>query len=621
MNTHAHNSTSTIGPLVAAPTEVEQQGAEFRSFDWSISRRLLGYMWRYPKMQWGIIFLAVIIASINTLAPVVMTETIRRTIEHPEQWTASTGLSPLAGVLIGAGLLAFLAFSYYLIMGERIRSVSRMTERVVYDLRSEIFEHVQRLDMSYFDRTKLGRILSRGTGDVEAVRAAIAEVIPRTLIHSLMMLGLFAVMIIYDWLLALAVLAFAPLLWVANNYFQKRMAWAYRAVQESFSRLTANIAESVSGMRVTQAFARETINDQLFRDLCLLHRRRNMNAARIHGLYIPLFDVTSQLIAVVIIAFGGWRVAEGYMSVSDLIGFLLCTGGFFISIIILAELYNTTLQAMAGGERIFALLDTKPEITDAPDAKPLEPKPRGAHIVFEHVNFSYTPDKPVLNDISFEAAPGQAVALVGHTGSGKTTIVSLIARLYAHNTGRILIDADPIESITLHSLHSQIALVLQDNFLFSGTVMDNIRFGKPDATDEEVFEACRSLGCLDVLERLPDALNTDVGERGSNLSLGQRQLACFARAMISNPRLLMLDEATSAVDTFTEHKIQRALERLMENRTSIIVAHRLSTVRRADLILVIDHARIIERGTHSQLLAQQGHYATLYSEFVRLSTE
>lgn len=621
MSKSATPALDTYTPLVAAPTEAEQRGEEFRAFDWQISRRLLRYMWRYPAMQWGIVAFAVAIATIQTLAPVVMTETIRRTIEHPEKWTQSTGLSPLAGILIGAALLATLALAYYFIMGARIRAVSRMTERVVFDLRAEIFDHVQTLDMAYFDRTKLGRILTRGTGDVNAVRAAIAEVIPRTLIHALMMLGLFIVMLVYDWLLALAVLAFAPALWLANNFFQKRMAWAYRSVQESFSRLTANIAESVSGMRVTQAFSREPVNEALFRDLCIAHRRKNMSAAHIHGLYIPLFDVTSQLIAVVIIAFGGWRVAQGSMGVADLIGFLLCTGGFFLSIIILAELYNTTLQAMAGGERIFALLDSRPAIADTPDATPLERTASGAHIVFENVHFAYTPDKPVLSDISFEAKPGQAVALVGHTGSGKTTIVSLIARLYAHNAGRILIDGKPIESLSLHSLHRQIALVLQDNFLFSGTVIDNIRFGNPEASDDEVVDACRALGCLDVLERLPDGLHTDVGERGSNLSLGQRQLACFARAMVANPRLLMLDEATSAVDTFTEHKIQRALEKLMHNRTSIIVAHRLSTVRRADLILVIDHSRIIERGGHTQLLAQQAHYASLYREFVRLSSE
>jgi ATP-binding cassette subfamily B protein len=331
-------------------------------------------------------------------------------------------------------------------------------------------------------------------------------------------------------------------------------------------------------------------------------------------------------VAVVIITFGGWRVATGRMDVSDLIGFLLCTGGFFLSIVILAELYNTTLQAMAGGERIFALLDTKPNITDPPNGVALAERDErtvrtGARVEFDHVTFGYSPERPVLHDVSFAAEPGSVLALVGHTGSGKTSIVNLIARLYEHQGGRILIDGTPIEHVKLGSLHRQIALVLQDNFLFDGTVAENIRFARPEATDEEVREACAELDCLDVLERLPQGLSSDVGERGGSLSLGQRQLVCFARAMIADPRLLMLDEATSAVDTFTEYRIQRALERLMEGRTCVIVAHRLSTIRRADQILVLEHGHIVERGTHRQLMQGGGRYEALYREFVRLATE
>jgi ATP-binding cassette subfamily B protein len=276
---------------------------------------------------------------------------------------------------------------------------------------------------------------------------------------------------------------------------------------------------------------------------------------------------------------------------------------------------------MAGAERIFALLDTKPRITDAPGAQPLPRTSSGARIEFRNVTFGYTPERPVLHDVSFTAEPGRTIALVGHTGSGKTSIVSLICRLYPHQAGEILIDAQRVDDITLASLHSQTGLVLQDNFLFSGSVMDNIRFARPEATDDDVRAACKALDCLDVFEALPEGLNTDVGERGAGISLGQRQLVTFARAMLADPRILMLDEATSAVDTFTEYRIQLALEKLMLGRTCIVVAHRLSTVRRADQILVLDHGRIIERGTHDQLLAANARYATLYNEFIRLTSE
>lgn len=612
--------------LVIAPTAKEEEGEKYRPIDREISRRLLRYMLRYPRLQTSIVIYAVLLAAMNSATPVVMTETIRRTIEKPDMWTRATGTPPLTGVLVGAGLLLLISLIYFFVMGARLRAVAILAERVVFDIRHDIFDHVQHLDMRFFDKTKVGRILSRGTSDVRAVRIAVAEVIPRTLIHGLMMLGLFGVMVAYDWPLALTIAAIAPILYAVNNVFRRRMGHAYRAVQESFSRITANLAETVSGIRVTQAFAREPMNADMFRALCMRHRAKNMHAARVHGVYIPLFDVASQLVAVVIITFGGWRVATGRMDVSDLIGFLLCTGGFFISIVILAELYNTTLQAMAGGERIFALLDTKAQITDPPDGVTLSGRAEsatrtGARVEFDHVTFGYDPDRPVLHDVSFAAEPGTVLALVGHTGSGKTSIVNLIARLYAHQSGRILIDGTPIETIRLGSLHRQIALVLQDNFLFDGTVADNIRFARPEATDEDVRQACAALDCLDVLERLPHGLSTDVGERGGSLSLGQRQLVCFARAMIADPRLLMLDEATSAVDTFTEYRIQRALERLMEGRTCVIVAHRLSTIRRADQILVLEHGHVVERGTHRQLIRGGGRYEALYREFVRLATE
>lgn len=608
-----------LGSLVVASLPQDEKEAEFRPFRWSIARRLLAYMNRHRALMTRIVVYGLLLSLVNSLVPEAVKQTVALTIEHPEKWTALTGSAPVWGLWAGAGAIFALGLAFYLVMRVRLVAVNAIGERVVYDIRHDLFAHVQTLDMSFFDRTRLGRVLSRGTGDVAAVRSAVVQVIPRTIIHTGMGAFALARMFSFDWPLALALCALGPVLYWGNTLFDRRLTEAYRVVQESFSRLTSNIAETVSGVRVTQAFARERVNAELFKDLCASHTANNMRAARVHGLYIPFYELSGQIAAGVILLFGGWRISQGHMGLAELVGFLLYTGNFFLSIVILADLYNVTLQAMAGAERIFALMDTGPEITDAADAQPLPRTGRGAEIEFDGVSFGYTPQRTVLKNISFRVPPGSSVALVGHTGSGKTSIVSLITRLYAHQSGRVLIDGRPIESITLASLHDQTGLVLQDNFLFAGSVLDNIRFARPEATEQEVHDACEALGCLEVFEALPRGLETDVGERGGGLSLGQRQLVTFARAMLADPRILMLDEATSAVDTFTEHRIQTALERLMEGRTSVIVAHRLSTVRRCDQILVLDHGEVVERGTHEGLLAAGGRYATLYNEFVRLS--
>ena len=623
------NKKSPPNALVATPDpahdrvaeQAAQAEADFQTAK-VVAKRLFKRMMRYKRLQLSIILLALLVSLTYVATPWLIKETIRYTLEEPDRLYELTGLTPSHGAILGAALIACVAVTFYIVMGIRMLCVNRIAEYVCYDLRAELFEHVQKLHMGFFDKTKLGRILARGTTDINAVRAAVSQVIPRTLIHVVEGLLLAILMLVTDWVLALAVFTAAPFLYWFNTKFRKKLHHAYRTVQESHSRITANVAETVAGIRVTHAFAREEHNLSLFRNLVLFHRANNMHAAKVHGVYIPLFDITNYIVSAIIIAFGGYRVIQGEMGYADLLGFLFYTGGFFVSIIVLAELYNTVLQAIAGGERLFALLDTEPKITDAPDAQELPRTDTGARIEFNNVIFGYDPDKPVLKDISFAVEPGTTVALVGHTGSGKTSIVALIARLYAHQQGAITVDNLPIETITQHSLHQQTGLVLQDNFLFAGTLADNIRFARPNATDDDVRNACARLDCLDLFESLPQGLDTEVGERGAHLSLGQRQLACFARAMCADPRILMLDEATSAVDTFTEHRIQTALERLMDGRTNVVVAHRLSTIRRADTILVIDKGHITERGTHNELLANDsGHYRSLYDQFVTLSSE
>ena len=500
----------------------------------------------------------------------------------------------IPGVVWYTLAFAALAISTQVVMHFRQRLALELGEAVVHDLRRDLFAHLVRLPMSFFNQTRLGRIISRMTSDVENVRTGVQEVLFVSIVQVGQMLVAAACMLWYDAALFGVVLGLVPLLWLINRHFHRRLSQSLRAVQESFSRVTATLAESVNGIRVTQGFVRHETNAELFGELVADHSRYNLAVTRDQGIFLPLLDLNSQLCYAALLLVGGYRVlVTGGAEVGDLVGFLFMAGLFFSPITVLGNQYNQALTAMAGAERVFRLLDTQPDWQDAAHAAEL-PRIRG-HVEFEHVSFGYDPKRLVLRGIHFTAEPGQTVALIGHTGSGKTSITNLIAKFYQPTAGRIMIDGHDIAEATSDSLRRQIGIVLQQNFLFSGTVLDNIRLGKPDASDDEVRHAARSLDCLDLFEALPHGLDTQVGERGTSLSLGQRQLVCFARAMLADPRILILDEATSSVDTITESRVQSALATLLEDRTSFVVAHRLSTIRNADLVLVLSDGRIVER--------------------------
>jgi len=575
-------------------------------WSWGQTKRRLTALYRLArpyKLRTAIAILALLGATAVSLAPPYL---VGRTIDEVKRGDTSQ-LGWLVGAFVAAGVLG-ITFSY-----AQTYFTGWTGERMLADLRNQLFRHLQRLSLGFYERNRAGVIISRLTNDVEALDQLVTDGVTSLVQNTLTLVGTAVILFFLDWRLALATLTVMPAMAVATAWFRKRSGRAYKAVRETLGAVTATLAEDIAGMRVLQTFTRERAAREHFHDVSDTYRTSNMQTVVLNGVYFPVVDFLSSAATAVVLGYGGYLAFNGSISIGVLVAFLGYLANFFDPVQQLSQLYNTFLSAVAALDKITGLMDEEPEVRDTDDAVELDHI--AGRVAFEDVRFAYGRGPEVLHGIDLEVPAGTTVALVGHTGAGKSTIAKLIARFYDPTSGRITIDGADLQHVHQWSLRRQLGIVPQEGFLFAGTVAENIAFARPGATRDQVVAAASAVGADEFIERLEDGYETQLGERGSRLSLGQRQLVAFARALLADPRILILDEATSSVDIGTERKIEVALRRLLHGRTAFIIAHRLSTIRDADLIVVLEHGVVVEQGTHDELMAAQGLYTSLYGDW------
>jgi ABC-type multidrug transport system fused ATPase/permease subunit len=586
------------------------RSAEVDDWSWRRTRRRAATLYRLARPYKGrttLALLSLLGATAVALAPPYL---VGRTVDHVKHGDTSQ-LVWLVVAFVVAGVLG-------IVLGYAQTYFTGWTgERMLADLRELVFRHLQRLSLGFYERNRAGVIISRLTNDVEALDQLVTDGVTSLVQNTLTLAGSAVVLFFLDWRLALATLTVMPGMTIATAWFRSRSGVAYRRVRETLGAVTATLAEDIAGMRVLQSFTRERAAQDNFRRVAETYRVSNQRTVTLNGLYFPIVDFLSTGSTAVVLGYGGWLASRGEISIGTLVAFLGYLTNFFDPVQQLSQLYNTFLSAVAALDKITDLLDEEPEVRDRPGA--IELPPIRGDVAFEAVRFAYGRGPEVLHGIDLHVPAGMTVALVGHTGAGKSTIAKLLARFYDPTDGRITIDGFDLRDVTQLSLRRQLGIVPQEGFLFAGTVADNIAFGRPDASRQEIVAAARAVGADDFVVGLEDGYDTQLGERGSRLSLGQRQLVAFSRALLADPRILILDEATSSVDIGTEQKIERALRRLLHGRTAFIIAHRLSTIRDADLIVVLEHGVIVEQGTHAELLAAAGRYRALYGDWAEVA--